>query len=57
MAEYIHANGGTYLFGNSTCSKRWDELVEEEEAQGGDISIPFFHTVDEGDEDCGDDSY
>ncbi|TDZ23589.1 hypothetical protein Cob_v003532 [Colletotrichum orbiculare MAFF 240422] len=27
VAEYIHAHGGTYLFGNATCRKKWDELV------------------------------
>ncbi|KAL2123515.1 hypothetical protein VTJ04DRAFT_3970 [Mycothermus thermophilus] len=29
VAEYIVAHGGTYHFGNSTCRKRWDELVRE----------------------------
>ena len=27
VAEYIFENGGTYLFGNSTCRKKWDDLV------------------------------
>jgi hypothetical protein len=26
VAEYISNNGGSYLFGNATCRKRWDEL-------------------------------
>ncbi|KAK3368569.1 hypothetical protein B0H63DRAFT_515143 [Podospora didyma] len=25
VAQYIQDNGGTYLFGNATCRKRWDE--------------------------------
>ncbi|KAL5612695.1 hypothetical protein BROUX41_004216 [Berkeleyomyces rouxiae] len=25
VAEYIYANGGSYLFGNSTCRKKWVE--------------------------------
>jgi hypothetical protein len=36
VAEYIVAHGGSYHFGNSTCRKRWDELVRErEEARRG----------------------
>ncbi|KAK1721371.1 uncharacterized protein BDZ83DRAFT_583691 [Colletotrichum acutatum] len=27
VAEYIQRNGGSYLFGNATCRKKWDELV------------------------------
>ncbi|KAF6808300.1 hypothetical protein CSOJ01_07623 [Colletotrichum sojae] len=27
VAEYIQRNGGTYLFGNATCRKKWDGLV------------------------------
>jgi len=30
VAEYIVQNGGTYLFGNSTCRKKWDELREQQ---------------------------
>ncbi|GKT47590.1 uncharacterized protein ColSpa_07771 [Colletotrichum spaethianum] len=26
VAEYIQRNGGSYLFGNATCRKKWDEL-------------------------------
>jgi hypothetical protein len=26
VAEYIFHHGGSYLFGNSTCRKKWDEL-------------------------------
>ncbi|KAH6693475.1 hypothetical protein F5X68DRAFT_273096 [Plectosphaerella plurivora] len=29
VAEYIHTRGGSYLFGNATCRKKWDELVME----------------------------
>ncbi|KAK3899528.1 hypothetical protein C8A05DRAFT_36856 [Staphylotrichum tortipilum] len=29
VAEWIVAHGGSYHFGNSTCRKRWDELVRE----------------------------
>lgn len=42
VAEHIFNNGGTYLFGNSTCRKRWDELVADEIARGKDIGQPFF---------------
>lgn len=31
VAEYIHEKGGSYLFGNATCRKKWDELVAEKE--------------------------
>ncbi|KAK4098957.1 hypothetical protein N658DRAFT_542761 [Parathielavia hyrcaniae] len=34
VAEYIVAHGGSYHFGNSTCRKRWDELVAEMEMDG-----------------------
>lgn len=30
VAEYIHDRGGSYLFGNATCRKKWDELVTSE---------------------------
>ncbi|KAJ4303944.1 hypothetical protein N0V88_001545 [Collariella sp. IMI 366227] len=30
VAEYIIGHGGSYHFGNSTCRKRWDELVREQ---------------------------
>jgi len=30
VGEYIFKNGGSYHFGNTTCRKRWDVLVEEE---------------------------
>jgi hypothetical protein len=26
VAEYIFQHGGSYLFGNSTCRKKWDDL-------------------------------
>ncbi|KAH8898191.1 hypothetical protein GQ53DRAFT_881205 [Thozetella sp. PMI_491] len=53
VAEHIYANGGTYLFGNSTCRKRWDELVAEEEERGGNIDEPFFHSEEEDEDfDC-----
>ncbi|KAK3682219.1 hypothetical protein B0T22DRAFT_484299 [Podospora appendiculata] len=43
VAEYIKANGGTYTFGNSTCRKRWDELVAEQVYPlGNDIRRPFW---------------
>ncbi|KAK3332369.1 hypothetical protein B0T19DRAFT_457022 [Cercophora scortea] len=43
VAEYIAANGGSYKFGNSTCRKRWDELVAEQVHQlGKDIRRPFW---------------
>ncbi|KAK3190938.1 hypothetical protein K4F52_002886 [Lecanicillium sp. MT-2017a] len=29
VAKYIDENGGSYLFGNATCRKKWDELNEE----------------------------
>ncbi|KAI0128973.1 hypothetical protein BJ170DRAFT_355873 [Xylariales sp. AK1849] len=32
VAEYIDNNGGSYLFGNATCRKRWDELVAQGKA-------------------------
>jgi hypothetical protein len=28
VAEYILHKGGSYLFGNSTCRKKWDELMQ-----------------------------
>jgi hypothetical protein len=42
VAEYIVAHGGSYHFGNSTCRKRWDELVREQTALGKDLRQPFF---------------
>lgn len=42
VAEYIYQNGGSYLFGLSTCRKRWDELVVTETGRGKDISRPFY---------------
>lgn len=41
MAEYIVAHGGSYHFGNSTCRKRWDELVREQTALGKTLELPF----------------
>ncbi|KAL2128528.1 hypothetical protein VTI74DRAFT_9052 [Chaetomium olivicolor] len=29
VVEYIIAYSGSYHFGNSTCRKRWDELVRD----------------------------
>lgn len=34
MAEYIFSKGGSYLFGNSTCRKKWDEVVEARKVKG-----------------------
>ncbi|KAK0666518.1 hypothetical protein QBC41DRAFT_348699 [Cercophora samala] len=42
VAEYIVQNGGSYHFGNSTCRKKWDELVSEQTALGKDPRMPFF---------------
>ncbi|KAK3939305.1 hypothetical protein QBC46DRAFT_263540 [Diplogelasinospora grovesii] len=42
VAEYIADNGGSYRFGNSTCRKRWDELVRTETARGKDVNRPFY---------------
>ncbi|KAK4667908.1 uncharacterized protein QC764_703640 [Podospora pseudoanserina] len=42
VAEYIVQNGGSYHFGNSTCRKKWDELVREQTALGKDPRVPFF---------------
>jgi hypothetical protein len=42
VAKFIFDNGGTYLFGNSTCRKRWDDLLAEEVARGKDPQEPFF---------------
>ena len=36
------ANGGSYHFGNSTCRKRWDELVREQMAMGKCERVPFY---------------
>jgi hypothetical protein len=33
VAEYIHERGGSYLFGNATCRKKWDELVMMEQEE------------------------
>ncbi|KAJ9136819.1 hypothetical protein NKR23_g9456 [Pleurostoma richardsiae] len=30
VAEYIVRNGGSYHFGNTTCRKRWDLLIDED---------------------------
>jgi hypothetical protein len=29
VGNYIIEKGGSYHFGNATCKKKWDELVEE----------------------------
>ncbi|KAL2022495.1 hypothetical protein VTK56DRAFT_5102 [Thermocarpiscus australiensis] len=42
VAEYIVAHGGSYHFGNSTCRKRWDELVREQTALGKTVRQPFY---------------
>ncbi len=42
VAEYIHGNGGSYLFGNSTCRKRWDKLVADKVGRNGKINSWFF---------------
>ncbi|KAK4155730.1 hypothetical protein C8A00DRAFT_13255 [Chaetomidium leptoderma] len=42
VAEYIVRHGGSYHFGNSTCRKRWDELVREQAALGKNVRQPFF---------------
>ncbi|KAK3369400.1 hypothetical protein B0T24DRAFT_360078 [Lasiosphaeria ovina] len=42
VADYIYNNDGTYLFGNSTCRKRWDELVATHVAAGKDVRRPFY---------------
>ncbi|GAB1319987.1 Myb-like domain-containing protein [Madurella fahalii] len=42
VAEYIVNNGGSYHFGNSTCRKRWDELVREQAALGKAVWQPFY---------------
>lgn len=36
------AHGGSYHFGNSTCRKRWDELVREQTALGKTVRQEFF---------------
>jgi len=46
VAEYIVTHGGSYHFGNSTCRKRWDELVREQTSLGKSLRQPFF--PDEG---------
>lgn len=33
VAEYIHQKGGSYLFGNATCRKKWDELALAEKSR------------------------
>ncbi|KAL2163987.1 hypothetical protein VTH06DRAFT_3200 [Thermothelomyces fergusii] len=48
VAEYIVAHGGSYHFGNSTCRKRWDELVREQAARGKSLHQPFFDDYDGG---------
>ncbi|KAK5659713.1 hypothetical protein OQA88_924 [Cercophora sp. LCS_1] len=42
VAEYIVQQGGSYHFGNSTCRKRWDELVTDRLRDGWDLGEPFF---------------
>ncbi|KAK3987479.1 hypothetical protein QBC44DRAFT_371990 [Cladorrhinum sp. PSN332] len=42
VGEFIAQNGGSYHFGNSTCRKRWDELVREQSGLGRDIRLPFY---------------
>ncbi|KAK1756299.1 hypothetical protein QBC47DRAFT_444648 [Echria macrotheca] len=42
VAEYIIKHGGSYHFGNSTCRKKWDEVVEQQLQLGNDIDRPFF---------------
>ncbi len=43
MAEYIATQGGSYHFGNSTCRKRWDQLVAEQVGKNGKaLNEPFF---------------
>ncbi|KXX80994.1 hypothetical protein MMYC01_205178 [Madurella mycetomatis] len=42
VAEYIVNNGGSYHFGNSTCRKRWDELVREQATLGKVVWQPFY---------------
>ncbi|KAK4143109.1 uncharacterized protein C8A04DRAFT_29125 [Dichotomopilus funicola] len=45
VAEHMVAHGASYHFGNSTCRKRWDELVREQTALGKSVRRPFFdHT-------------
>ncbi|KAM0501609.1 hypothetical protein ACHAPB_005075 [Verticillium nonalfalfae] len=34
VAEYIQQKGGSYLFGNATCRKKWDELVQNGDENG-----------------------
>ncbi|EEY16443.1 predicted protein [Verticillium alfalfae VaMs.102] len=34
VAEYIQRKGGSYLFGNATCRKKWDELVQNGDENG-----------------------
>ncbi|KAK4033339.1 hypothetical protein C8A01DRAFT_40203 [Parachaetomium inaequale] len=47
VAEYIVAHGGSYHFGNSTCRKRWDDLVREQTALGKTLRQPFFEMIGE----------
>ncbi|KAK4123043.1 hypothetical protein N657DRAFT_645765 [Parathielavia appendiculata] len=42
VAEYIVAHGGSYHFGNSTCRKRWDDLVREMAAVRGKSAREWF---------------
>ncbi|KAK4238970.1 hypothetical protein C8A03DRAFT_32969 [Achaetomium macrosporum] len=42
VAEYIVSHGGTYHFGNSTCRKRWDELVRAQAARGRGVREGWF---------------
>ncbi|KAH6635959.1 hypothetical protein F5144DRAFT_486546 [Chaetomium tenue] len=35
VADHMVQHGGSYRFGNSTCRKRWDELVRERRGRGG----------------------
>ncbi|KAK3295359.1 uncharacterized protein B0H64DRAFT_358893 [Chaetomium fimeti] len=48
VADHILLHGGSYHFGNSTCRKRWDELVREQAMQGRGVRGPFFFGDEEG---------
>jgi hypothetical protein len=51
VAEYIVEHGGSYHFGNSTCRKRWDELVREMAAGGKSTREWFFEDMEHHDSD------
>jgi hypothetical protein len=57
VAEYIVTHGGTYHFGNSTCRKRWDELVREQAARGKDVRQGWFFFDDDDHDNDDDDGY